>query len=220
MSTMRALAGIFLHHSRRPTGPNVIGGEDTDDWRLIQQQMAPVRQEEVSRRYGVTKPRWHALEGGAVSEGYHKTRVRGTKYTRTKNGPRVKPCTRTGAAQATRTYGPMPNVDPHLFGGVGKDVAAMGGDGKNVAGHSNGPRIVPRGPESLVETPPRMRSPTSDIQWHGIIITAFTGRRTCVTTSLCRTSCPRHRRIRLVLRLYGARPFIGECRSWLPRNNT
>ena len=44
---------------------------------MIQNQMAPVGQEDIAHRYGLTKPQWHVLEGGQVPTGYQLTVVGG-----------------------------------------------------------------------------------------------------------------------------------------------
>ena len=68
---MGAISGISLKHPRRrPAGSSLIDSEDTEDGRMIHNQMALVGQEDMAHRYGLAKPRWHVLEGGQVTKGY------------------------------------------------------------------------------------------------------------------------------------------------------
>ena len=78
LNSMGAISGISLQHPRRrPGGPSLIDSEDTEDGRMIHNQMAPVGQEDIAHRYGLAKPRWHVLEGGQFPAGYRLTVVGG-----------------------------------------------------------------------------------------------------------------------------------------------
>ena len=71
LNSMGAISGISLQHPRRRTGwPRLIDSEDTQDGRMIHNQMAPVGQEDLAHRYGLAKPRWHVVEGGQVPAAY------------------------------------------------------------------------------------------------------------------------------------------------------
>ena len=63
LNSMGAISGISLKHPRRrPAGPSLIDSEDTEDGRMIHNQMAPVGQEDITHRYGLANTRWHVLE--------------------------------------------------------------------------------------------------------------------------------------------------------------
>ena len=74
LNSMGAISAIPLKHPRhRPAGPSLIDSEDTEDGRMIHNQMASVGQEDIAHRYGLAKPRWHVLKGGQVPTGYQLT---------------------------------------------------------------------------------------------------------------------------------------------------
>ena len=71
LNSIGAISGIPLKHPRRrPAGRSLIDSEDTEDGRMIHNQMAPVGEEDIAHWYGLDKQRWHVLEGGQVSTGY------------------------------------------------------------------------------------------------------------------------------------------------------
>ena len=58
LNSMGAISGISLKDPfRRPAGPSLIDSEDTEDGRMMHNQMAPVGQEDIAHRYGLAKPR-------------------------------------------------------------------------------------------------------------------------------------------------------------------
>ena len=67
LSAMQFLPRIpLLHARRRRAGTNLIQNGNGCDARLITQHTNLMAQEDVATRYGLNKPRWHALEGDTV----------------------------------------------------------------------------------------------------------------------------------------------------------
>ena len=103
LKLMGAISGISLKHpGRRPVGPSLIDSKDTEDGRMIHNQIAPVGQEGIAHRYWLAKPRWHVLEGRQVPTGYQLTVAGVVKSTPTAMIRRGEHGTRRGVEKAIR----------------------------------------------------------------------------------------------------------------------